>query len=170
MPVALVPRNLRSWCLPFPRLNHLAFYLAVLLQIMVLVWWFQGGPREILQVLRGSRGSRRLVRFSRVVGILVGLGGPRGPRGSGISGSPRSPRRPGSFRGPRGPRVPELCPTFLPYFWQRCFPVKFAKFLRTHFLYNTSERLLLTPSKPLQLLLLNFLAKFLTEMKYLMNT
>ena len=101
MPVALVPRNLKSWYLPLPRLNHLAFYLAVLLQIMVLVWWFQGGPREILQVLRGSRGSRRLVRVSRVVGILVGLGGPRGPRGSGISGSPRSPRRPGGFRGPR---------------------------------------------------------------------
>ena len=31
--------------------------------------------------------------------------------------------------------------------WHRCFPVKFAKFLRTLFLYNTSERLFLTPSK-----------------------
>ena len=27
--------------------------------------------------------------------------------------------------------------------WHRCFPVNFAKFLRTHFLQNTSRRLLL---------------------------
>ena len=27
--------------------------------------------------------------------------------------------------------------------WYRCFPVNFVKFLRTHFLQNTSERLLL---------------------------
>ena len=54
--------------------------------------------------------------------------------------------------------------------WHRCFSVKFANFLRTSFLYNTSERLLLTSSKLPQLLLLNFLAKFLTERKYLMNT
>ena len=27
--------------------------------------------------------------------------------------------------------------------WHRCFPVNFAKFLRTSFLQNTSERLLL---------------------------
>ena len=27
--------------------------------------------------------------------------------------------------------------------WHRCFPVNFAKFLRTHFLQNTSKRLLL---------------------------
>ena len=44
-----------------------------------------------------------------------------------------------------------------------CFPVKFAKFLRKPFLYNTSKRLLLTPSKLPQLLLLNFWAKFLTD-------
>ena len=54
--------------------------------------------------------------------------------------------------------------------WHRCFPVKFAKFLRTPFLYNTFVRLLLSPSKFPQLLLLNFLAKFLTERKYLINT
>ena len=37
MPVALVPRNLESWCLPLPRLNCLTFYFAVIVQIMVLV-------------------------------------------------------------------------------------------------------------------------------------
>ena len=54
--------------------------------------------------------------------------------------------------------------------WYRCFPVKFAKFLRAPFLYSTSKRLLLIPSKLSQLLLLNFLAKFLTERKYLTQT
>ena len=50
------------------------------------------------------------------------------------------------------------------------FSCKICEFLRTPFLYNTSERLLLTRSKLLQLLILNFLAKFLTERKYLINT
>ena len=38
--------------------------------------------------------------------------------------------------------VPET--TFKKEFWHRCFPVNFAKFLKTHFLHNTSGRLLLT--------------------------
>ena len=36
MLVALAPRNLESWYLLFPRLNFMKFYLAVLLQIVVL--------------------------------------------------------------------------------------------------------------------------------------
>ena len=35
-------------------------------------------------------------------------------------------------------------------FWHRCFPVKFAKFLRTHFFYNTSGRLLLYCTKQIK--------------------
>ena len=31
--------------------------------------WFQGGPREILGVLKCSEGSRRLEEISRVVGV-----------------------------------------------------------------------------------------------------
>ena len=38
MPVALVSGNLESWYLPLPRLNYLTFYLAVFLQIMVLLY------------------------------------------------------------------------------------------------------------------------------------
>ena len=37
MLVALVPRNLESWYLNLLRLNYLTFYVAVLLQIMVLI-------------------------------------------------------------------------------------------------------------------------------------
>ena len=33
--------------------------------------------------------------------------------------------------------------------WRRCFPVNFTKFLRTHFLRNTSGRLLLSMSTSL---------------------
>ena len=36
--------------------------------------------------------------------------------------------------------------------WLRCFPVNFAKFLRTPFLQNTSRRLLLTRTKKSQIL------------------
>ena len=54
--------------------------------------------------------------------------------------------------------------------WHICFQIKFAKLFRKFFLYNTSERLLLIPSKLPQLLLLIFLAKFLKERKYPMHT
>ena len=47
--------------------------------------------------------------------------------------------------------------------WHRCFPVKFAKFLITTILYNTSKRPLLTLSKLSQLLLLSYYYVFLTE-------
>ena len=42
-------------------------------------------------------------------------------------------------------KVPETQPATLlkKRLWQRCFPVNFAKFLRTPFLQNTSGRLLL---------------------------
>ena len=45
-------------------------------------------------------------------------------------------------------KVAGLRPEFLlkKRFWHRCFPVNFAKFLRTPFLQNTSERLLLSVS------------------------
>ena len=50
------------------------------------------------------------------------------------------------------------------------FLCKICKIFKNVLLYNTSERLLLTSGKIPQLLLLNFLTKFLTERKYLMNT
>ena len=49
-------------------------------------------------------------------------------------------------------KVPGLRPATLlkNRLWHRCFPVNFAKFLRTPFLQNTSGRLLLEKSLPLQ--------------------
>ena len=55
-------------------------------------WWFQGGPREILEVLRDSRGSRDWKG-------VEDREHPGGSRGS---------------RGPGNPEVPGLSPTFLP--------------------------------------------------------
>ena len=34
--------------------------------------------------------------------------------------------------------------------WHKCFPVNFAKFLRTHFLQNNSRRLLVTKGKKIK--------------------
>ena len=44
------------------------------------------------------------------------------------------------FNGVTGLRVATLLKKKI---WHKCFPVYFKKFLRTHYLQNTSERLLL---------------------------